>query len=245
MRAIPFAFALWAFGAVSAFALDDYDTCLTLIQSDPQAAEREAGDWVRYGGGGAAARHCYALALLAIGADGRAAEELIGAAVEEPGLTDEARADLLVQAGELLIEDDDLLTATVVAEQARRLAPRRAGVLGLSGAIKLANGDTAAGIRDLDAALDAGGAEARWLLRRAAAHRQRGRLVAARDDATFALEQSPDDPTAWLEYGRILAGLGDKPAARQSLLRAVSLDRNGRVGRAAQIALQRMDAGLD
>ena len=245
MRAVPYALAFWAIASLPGFAVEDYDACLALIQADPARAEQEAGEWARYGNGGAAARHCYALALLAIGADGRAADELIGAAIEEPGLSDDARADLLVQAGELLVENEDLLTASVVAEQARRLAPRNAGVLGLGGAVKVANGDFAAGIRDLDAAVDAGGANALWLLRRAAAHRQRGRLVAARDDAAFALEQAPDDPSAWLEYGRILAGLNDKPGARQSLLRAVELDRGGKIGRAAQIALQRMDAGLD
>lgn len=243
MRAVVVATMLAAL-AVPALAVEDYDACLELIQQDPQRAEREAGDWARYGGG-AAARHCYALALLAIGADGRAAEELIGAAVEEPGLTDPARADLLVQAGEILLEADDLLTATVVAEQAKRLAPRSAGVLGLGGAVKLANGDLAAGIRDLTAALDEGGADPRWLLRRAAAHRQRGQLVAARDDAAFAIELGPEDAAAWLEFGRILAGLKDKPTARQALLQAIELDREGRLGRAAQLALQRMQAGVE
>ena len=59
--------------AVSVFtgparAVDDYDTCIAMIASDPGRAEREAGDWARYGGGGPAARHCYALALIEVGA---------------------------------------------------------------------------------------------------------------------------------------------------------------------------------
>ena len=58
-----------------AFAVDDYDTCVAMIADDPARAEREAGDWARYGGG-ASARHCYALALIEVGAPLRAADEL-------------------------------------------------------------------------------------------------------------------------------------------------------------------------
>lgn len=244
MRVILALFCL-ILSAAPAVAVDDYDVCLGMVQTNPDQAEREAGDWARYGGGGAAARHCYALALLALGADGRAADELIGAAIEEPGLTETARADLLVQAGEVLIDQEDLFTAAVVAEQALRLAPRSAGALGLRGAVKTANGDLAAAIRDLNRALDEGGADARWLLRRAAAYRQSGELVAARDDAGYAVELSPNDPAAWLEQGRIQANLSDKPNARKSLLKAIELDRDGKVGRAAQLVLQRMEAGLE
>ncbi|MFK7943697.1 MAG: hypothetical protein AB8B85_12405 [Paracoccaceae bacterium] len=244
MRATPSILLLSLIMATPVSAVEDYDSCLALVEADPEAAEREAGDWARYGGGGAGARHCYALALLAIGAEGRAIDELIGAALEEPGLADDARADLLVQAGELLIEVEDFVTAAIVAEQALRLAPRGAAVLGLRGAVKVANGDVAAGIRDLGQAMDEGGADPRWLLRRAAAYRLRGELVAARDDAKFAVELAPGDPAVWLEQGRIEGGLGETANARQSLLMAIELDRSGRVGRAAQVALQRMEAGI-
>ena len=40
------------------------------------------------------------------------------------------------------------------------------------------------------------------------------------------------------------AGLNDRPAARRSFLEAVALDRDGPVGTSAQLALQRMDAGI-
>lgn len=227
----------------TALAVEDYDACLALVQSDAPRAEQEAGDWARFGGG-AAARHCYALALLAIGAPLRAADEMIGAAVEEPGLTEVSRSDLLVQAGEVLVDEDDLLTAAVVAEQALRLTPQGPGALGLRGAVRVANGELPAAIRDLDLAIERGGPKPRWLLRRAAALRQRGQLVAARDDASFALELAPNDPVAWLEQGRIQAGLKEMAEARRALLRAIELDRNGEVGRAAQLAIQRMEAGL-
>lgn len=243
MRAILPVLMLLA--ASPALAVSDYDDCLKLVETEPDRAVREAGSWALYGGGGAPARHCRALGLLAIGAPSRAIDELIGAASEEPDLTPEARSALLVQAGELLVEEGDLLTSAVVAEQALRLTPREPSALGLRGAVRVANGDLPAAIRDLDEAIRTGGPDARYLLRRAAAYRQRNQLIPARDDAKYATELSPENASAWLERGRIEARIGDKPAARQSLLQAIELDRAGRIGRTAQITLQKMEAGIE
>ena len=231
---------LWA---AEARAVDDYDACIALIAADPARAEIEAGEWARFGGG-APARHCYALALVAIGASLVAADEMIAIAQEEPGLPDEARADILVQAGELLLDGDVPVTAQIVADQAVLLSKGGADALGLRGAAKLAQGRPQTAFEDLNAALAAKPGTVRMLVRRAAAQRQLGNAVAARDDAVFASERAPDNADAWLERGRAEAALGVKPAARTSLLRAIALDRDGRVGRAAQLALQRMEAGI-
>lgn len=231
--------------ATPALAVDDYDACLDLIAQDPQAAEQAAGKWARFEGGGAPARHCYALALIEIGAPGRAIYELLGIAAEEPELSDAARAEILVQAGEMLVEEGDTLTSAVVAEQALGLAPRDPEVLGLRAAVKLETGDLRAAIRDLDEALSQGATIPRLLLRRASAHRRLGDLIAARDDASFAVEAAPSLAIGWLELGRIQVALGDTWNARQSLLDAIALDRDGEIGKRAQLALQRMEAGID
>lgn len=235
---------LIAVGATSALAVDDYDTCIAMIADDPAKAEQEAGDWARYGGGGAAARHCYALALIEIGAPVRAADELIATATEEADLPDQARADILVQAGELLIETDYPATAEIVAGQALQLVPNDPGALGLRAAVRLANGSPRTALQDLNKALQIKGEDIRLLLRRASAHRRLNSPVPARDDANFATELAPERADAWLERGRIEAKLGDKPGARTSLLKAIELDRDGKIGRAAQLALQRMEAGV-
>ena len=230
--------------AFPAHAVDDYDACIAMIATDPGRAEREAGEWARYGGGGAAARHCYALALIETGAPIRAADELIGAAVESADMPNQARADILVQAGELLLEGDYLTTAEVVAGQALQLAKDDPGALGLRAAVLLAGGSPRTALRELNKALAQDGKDVRLLLRRAATHRQLGNDIPARDDANFATELAPDRAEAWLERGRIETKLGDKTRARGSLLRAMELDRDGKIGRAAQLALQRMEAGI-
>ena len=230
-----------------AAAVEDYDACLGLIEGDPARAEREAEAWVGLGGG-AAARHCHALALIAIGAASRAVDELLGIAADEPGLAPEARAAVLVQAGEMLLDQGDSVTARAVAAQALALAPGDQDAAGLSAAAQLAEGDTAGAVRWLDEAIAGGAATPRLLLLRAAAQRRLGQLVAARDDAEHATELAPEMAAAWLERGRVAAALGDAPDARDALLRAVELDRTGgepgEIGAAAQNALQRMEAGI-
>lgn len=230
--------------AATAWAVDDYDDCIAMIEADPATAEQAAGDWARFGGGGAAARHCYALALTAIGAPMRAADELLGIAAEEPDLSDPARADILVQAGDLLIENGDTVTAMIVAENAIRLTPKGAGALGLRASVRLQGRSFNAALADLNKALSAAPERPRLLMLRAATYRQLGELIAARDDARFASELAPDDPRAWLERGRIEARMDDREFARRSLLRAIDLDREGKIGKTAQNVLQRMEAGL-
>ena len=229
--------------ATPAHAVDDYDLCLDMIETDPQRAEREAGDWARYGGG-SAARHCYALALIAIGAPSRGIDELLGIAAEEVDLEPDARADILAQAGDLLLEEGDRVTATVVVEQALRLDARNAASLALRARLKLDSGDLRAAVRDLDEALRLKPGSPRFLALRASAFRRLGQHIEARDDAAFATEAAPDDPAAWLERGRNEAALWDLNSARYSFLEAIELDREGDIGTAARLALQRMEAGI-
>jgi len=221
----------------------DYDECIALVENSPDRAVRLAGEWARFGGG-AAARHCHALALIAVGAPDRAVDELLALAAEEPDLPNETRAEVLVQAGEMLLDRGEAGAAGMAAAEARRLHPSSRGALGLRGAVRIAAGDVSGGISDLDRAL-AEGAEAGLLVRRAAAHRIDGALAEARDDAVRATEIEPAFAAAWLERGRIEARSGDRGAARRSLLEAIGLDREGGIGRLARGLLQRMEAGID
>ncbi|MEO1493751.1 MAG: hypothetical protein AAFV19_16485 [Pseudomonadota bacterium] len=225
-------------------AVEDYDTCLTLIGFDPAQAELEAGEWARFGGG-APARHCYALALIENGAPGRAIDELLDIVAEEGLLADQARAEILVQAGELLVEEGDLVTAGVVAAQAISLDGGTPGAAGLRASIRLRQNNPRGALEDLNTALAGGTSNPRLLILRASAYRAIDQFIAARDDAVFATELAPDFAEAWLERGRVEARLRDKRSARDSLLRAIDLDRGGRIGLAAQNALQRMEAGID
>jgi tetratricopeptide (TPR) repeat protein len=246
MRASAIAAAAVLAGAAvagPAAAVDDYDACIAMIEGDPASAVREASAWIG-AGGGAPARHCHALALIATGADSRAIDELLGIAAEEPALSAQARAEVLVQAGEMLLDRGEGATARAVAEQALALAPGDARAAGLGAAARLARGDAAGALGELDAAMARGRETPRLLLLRAAAQRRLGQLVAARDDAEHATELAPEMASAWLERGRVAAALGDRPDARDAFLRAIELDRTGEIGAEARTSLQRMEASV-
>jgi tetratricopeptide (TPR) repeat protein len=195
--------------------------------------------------GPAGAVESYALALIEIGAEIRAVDEMLGIVAEEPGLDDATRAEILVQAGELLIEQDDPVTARLVAEQAVGLGGGQSDALSLRAATKLAADDPEGALTDLNKAVSQGPRHHLVLIRRSAAHRAVGQFIAARDDAVFATEIAPDRASAWLERGRVEARLRDKVSARLSLLKAIELDEQGTITPVAQNVLHRMEADLD
>ena len=221
-----------------------YRACLDAVATDPGRAEREADDWARFGGGGGAARHCRAMAMLALGAERPAALELLSIAASEVALAEPLRADILVQAAEVFRDIGDPVAAISAADAALRLAPGSAAALGVRGEARVLNGDLIAGIADFDDAVEARPSDRDLLLKRAAASRSLGRFNAARRDARTVIDANPGSARAWLELGQVERRAGEKTAARTALLRAVALDRNGPVGAAAQNALQRLEAGI-
>ena len=225
-------------------AVETYDACMALVERDPAQAEAEAGRWVA-AGGGTAARHCRAQALLAQGAERRAAELLRELAAEDRTLPAQVRAEMLVQAGEVYLEIGDLVAAQIAAGQARDVAadPRPAFVL--SARIEAANRDWDGAVAALDRALARGEPEAEILVLRAAARLHLDQLVAARSDLAWAEELAPESPWLWLEKGALEAAEGNRDAARAAWLKAIDLDRDGPVAEAARLRLQRMEAGLD
>ena len=76
-----------------------YDACIAATEDDPEQAFEEAVSWRDEGGGGAA-EHCVAMALLALGYAGEAAARLDALARENLGGTQEQRSELMIQAGE-------------------------------------------------------------------------------------------------------------------------------------------------
>ena len=240
--AVSLSIGLCAF-ALPARAVDDYKSCLVLVELDAKKAVTEAGEWARFGTGGVLARHCYALALLASGAPLSAADELMAAAAEEPGISVLERSNLMVQAGEILLDAGEDLSPAIAAEQAIRLAPKNPQALGLRAAIKLAGGNAAGALGDLDAIIASSGPTEGLLTLRAAAKRVLGRATAARDDALWATELDPNSPKAWMERARAEALVKDRHNARQSFFKVMDLAKDTPLARAAQLALQRMDSG--
>lgn len=226
MRITPLSIAagLIAMGLGPAQAVEDYDSCLALVGSDPGLAEAEAGKWQRFGGG-QPALHCRALALEALGAWRQAANLLIEMLETGADLPDQVRSDIATQAGELLLSAGDAEKAGQLSEQALHLSPKsRAGLI-LKASIEADQRRWDASIRTLGRLLELRGPDAEALILRAAAKRQAGDRIGARNDALWALELDAGAPGNWLELGQIEADLGHRNEARQALLKAIELAR--------------------
>lgn len=238
----PAALILGLLAAAPAWAVESYDACVKMVERDPVTAEIEAGRWTA-AGGGAAARHCRALALAAQGAERRAAELMTGIAVEDRTLPDQARAELMVEAGELYLALGDLDAGRAAVKRALKLATDPRPALVLAARLAAEAGDWQGAASDLEHALARGAPDAEILVLRAAARLHLGQLVAARADLAWAEELEPENAALWLEKGALAAAEGDRDAARAAWLRAIELDRDGPVAEAARLRLQRMEAG--
>lgn len=221
-----------------------YDACLDLVARDPAAAEVMAERWLR-AGGETPARHCQAMAIAATGAKGQAAARLVDLAARDRSLPDATRAEILVQAGEFHLADGDLAAGLVAADAALRLQAPGPAALTLRARLRVETGDVAGAIADLDTALGAAPPEPERLVLRAGAKRRLGDLIGAQSDALWALQLAPDFATAWLERGRVEAKLRRPDEARASWIAAIEHDRDGTIRPLAQLALQKLEAGIE
>jgi len=221
--------------------LRDYSACVDLVVRAPEAAEQAALAWADRGGGWGA-RHCRAMALVALGAERSAAEELVAIGSEAGDLPDPVRADMFEQAGEILLGLGAVEPAAEAVDRALNLAARPSGYE-LRARLAAERGDWGAALADLDRALAEGQPEPGRLILRASAKRRLGRLVAARDDAAWALELAPDDPAGWLEMGSIRAETGDRDGARAAFAEVLRLTPGGSLAEAARLRIQALETG--
>ncbi len=219
---------------------EQYRACLTLAHRDARGAIESAAVW-RRAGGGAAAEHCTAVALIALQQYADAAIRLEALAAELPADSRVGPAEILGQAANawlLADRDDEALRlideALVMTPDAPALHVDRARILAH-------HGQYAAALADLDKALAADPSDDDALAFRASALRRQGRLVDALADATTALEINPDNASARLERGIIQKALGDIDAARTDWRETVERHAGTPAGDAAGQYLQSLD----
>ena len=239
-----FAILMLAGGLAGPATAGPYDDCVALVATDPARAELEAHRWAQ-AGGGSPARHCRALALLALGAGHRAAELMVAIAADDRTLPDQVRSEMLIEAGEIYLSLSELDLGRSVASRALLLSRAPRAALTLSARLKAAQGDWRGSVNDLDGALARGEPDAGLLVLRASARLHLGERAVARDDLLQATGIAPELASVWLERGALEALSGDRDAARAAWLRAIELDRDGIVGEAARLRLQKMEADAD
>ena len=222
---------------------EEYDKCLSMLNSDPEGASAYADAWEATGGG-EGATHCRALADLALGEaeTGAALMDKLAAASTSAAA---ARASVFGQAGQAWLIAGSADKAYRSATMALSLTPDDEDLL-IDRAIAAASleryGDA---IEDLSHALDIDGKRADALILRAASERGLNQIDRARADVNRALDQDPDNPEALLERGILRQRRGDRAGARRDWERAAALMPDTGTADLAQQNLQLLEAGPD
>jgi tetratricopeptide (TPR) repeat protein len=191
----------------------DYEACLGQLRDDAQGALSFAEAWEARGGGDGA-RHCSALALLALGEPERAASRL-EALAGRVGTGPAARAAVFGQAGQAWMVAGQAVRAYGAFTLALAQTPNDPELL-VDRAIAAGTlGRYADALADTDRALaqDAQRAEA-WVFH-AAALRHLDRGQEALRDIERALALEPGSPEALLERGILRQLQGDTAGARE------------------------------
>ncbi len=218
-----------------------YEACMTQTQRDAQGAFDYALSWQDQGGG-KPARHCAAVALVALKQFKAGAERLEALAQEMKNPEDEAlRVGVLAQAGQAWLLAGDTARAYAVQSAALKFAPHdpelwidRGQTLATAKNYK----DAAA---DFDQAIKIDAARADAYLFRASARRFLEDLAGARRDIDKALELRPTDPDALVERGIIKRLSNDDAGARADWLAVIKANPDSTAAAAAHGNLEKLD----
>jgi tetratricopeptide (TPR) repeat protein len=200
---------------------DRYDQCLAQVQSDPSVALMTAAAWAKTGGG-PAADHCAALALVGLRRYGEAAAKLDLLARGGFAANASMRIALFDQAGNawLLAGRADSAIASFTAALA--VDPLDADILSDRARALASKQNWAKAESDLTAALLVSPERADLFVLRGSARHAMGRLADARQDFDRALALQPRNPDALVERGTMKYQSGDVTGARADWQAAVS-----------------------
>jgi len=217
----------------------EYRACMQLARDNPELAFGRATSWLGLGGGDAA-HHYQAVALVGLGQHGEGArrfEELAQAIRARPSF----RAELFAQAAQAWLLAGQPARAEGVLNSALGLDPNnpelfvdRAQAAAAMGAWKRAEDD-------LGAALDMNPELVDALVFRAAARRHLGDMKNTEADAIAALKLDPGNIEAHLESGILHRQAGRKSAARAHWLEVIGAAPGTPGARAARDYLQQLD----
>jgi tetratricopeptide (TPR) repeat protein len=213
----------------------EYEACLTLLRSDPENALSTAETWEQHGGG-EGARHCAALAMLALGEPDRAAERLERLASASPASA-LARAMVFAQASQAWTMANQPGRAYAASTLALMLSPEDPSLLVDRALAAGSLGRYAETLLDLDHALKLEPGRPDTLVYRAAALRHLDRLPEAMNTVDDALKLEPGQAEALLERGILKQLKGDTAGARADWQQAVE---NAPDSAAADLARQNL-----
>lgn len=191
-----------SFAAINARDAREYEQCLARIENDAELAYDRALAW-RDAGGGAAAKHCVALALLAMGQEEEAAIKLELLALEPGAGFADDRAMLLQQAGQAWIMAVRPDEADVALSSAIELDSKNARLYLDRAQAHRMRGDTNSAEMDLSQAINLDRSYTEAYLLRGTLRRVAGDLSGAKSDIDRVLQLDRQNIDALVERGRI------------------------------------------
>ena len=222
---------------------DRYTSCLALSDSNPLAALGEANGWSR-SGGGVAADHCAALALVSLKRYGEAAAKL-DAIARAPGVPNIAmRAEIFDQAGNAWMLDGNARNADASFSSALALGRPDPDLYADLARAKAMQKDWRSAEADLNAALALMPERPDLLVLRASALHAMGRKAQARADIAHVLSAHPGYADALIERGVMKSDEGDFAGARADWQEVASGAPQSLAGQEARKRIADLDAAI-
>ncbi len=218
----------------------EYTTCMTQTRTMPDQALETARAWQAHGGGDAA-RHCGAVALIGLGRYDEAAVRLDALAADLDSADVALRVGVLAQSGQAWLLAADAERALAAQTTALALAPDHVELLVDRSVSLMTLTRYWEAVDDLNRALDLAPDRVDILIFRASAYRYLDSLDLARDDIDRALILEPDNPDGLLERGILKRLTGEPEAARADWQRVLSVAEGSPAADMARGNLARLD----
>ena len=229
--------------AAPAWSLDNqaqYQACMSLLERDPAGALDSAVAWERQGGGDAA-RHCKALALIRTGEVEDGALELERVAEAMPQAKAPLAAELFAQAGQAWTKAGNPQRALYAQNQGLKLNAKDVQLL-IDRAMTFGNsGMYFEALDDLNLAAELTPEDPEVYAMRAAAYRQLETPELAEENIDQALKLSPSHPGALLERGYLRRNNGDVEGARADWLTVIQVTPGSEIANEAQKNIEKLD----
>ena len=217
----------------------EYRACMARAAEDPEEAFDKALAW-RDLGGGDAARHCVAKALMGLGQYDEAARRFEALAQDikaEPAF----KAQILGHAAQAWLMGGRAERAHEVLAAALKLDPGDIDLLVDRAVVLAIQEKYRDAIDDLDRAIAGDPLRAEAFVFRASARRRLGDLERAEADVARALALDVNHPDGLLERGILRRLRGDDDGARRDWLRVLGLIADGPLAEAARANIEKMD----
>jgi len=216
-----------------------YAECMDLVEKNPEKAFSTAIAW-RDLGGGEAAEHCTATALIALEIYEHGARRL--EVLAETIRADAAmKAGILSQASQAWLLAGDAARAEATATTALNLTPGDHALFVDRAQAKAAREDYVDAVADLDRAVSINATSADAFAFRGSAKRFLGAFGEARADIEHALTIEPQHLDALFERGILRRLAGDTDGARTDWLSVLDIDPQSAAAEGARVNLEKMD----